>query len=50
VLTCEGSFELGYYAQRKPQGFAAQLQRGDVPDWLWRQADIGPFHVYKVQP
>ena len=50
VLTCEGSFELSYYAERKPQGFAAQLQRGEVPDWLRRQADIGPFHVYRVQP
>lgn len=49
VVTCEGSFELALYQQKAPKGFLAQLRRGDVPQWLRRQADIGPFQIYEVQ-
>ena len=49
LVTCDGSFELAHYAERRPHGFAALLQKGRVPDWLERQPDIGPFHVYRVK-
>ncbi len=49
LVTCEGSFELALYQQKAPKGFLAQLRRGDVPQWLRRQADIGPFQIYEVQ-
>ena len=49
LVTCEGSFELALYQQKAPKGFLAQLRRGDVPQWLHRQADIGPFQIYEVQ-
>lgn len=49
LVTCEGSFELALYQQKAPKGFLAQLRRGDVPQWLNRQADIGPFQIYEVQ-
>lgn len=49
LVTCEGSFELALYHQKAPNGFLAQLRRGDVPEWLRRKADIGPFQIYEVQ-
>lgn len=48
LVTCDGSFELNEYQVRNPQGFMAQLRRGDVPAWLVRQPDIGPFHIWRV--
>ncbi len=50
VLTCEGSFELAHYTARHPDGLAAMLHNGKVPDWLEREQDIGPFHIFKVRP
>lgn len=49
LVTCEGSFELALYQQKAPKAFLAQLRHGDVPQWLLRQADIGPFQIYEVQ-
>ena len=48
MLTCDGSFELEHYTERKPAGFAAQLRDGKLPNWLIQQPDIGPFHLYKT--
>jgi hypothetical protein len=48
VLTCDGSFELEHYAERKPTGFAAQLHDQKLPNWMVPQPDIGPFHLYKI--
>ena len=48
VLTCDGSFELEHYADRKPAGFAAQLRDHKLPNWLIQQPDIGPLHFYKI--
>ena len=48
VLTCDGSFELKHYAERKPAGFATQLRDGKLPNWLIQHPDIGPFHLYKI--
>lgn len=49
-ITCEGSFELRFYEREVPGGFGAQIRRGQVPDWLIRQPDIGPFHIWRFQP
>lgn len=49
LVTCDGSFELALYQHKAPKGFLAQLRRGDVPQWLRQQADIGPFQIYEVQ-
>ena len=47
-ITCDGSFELNIYEQRAPQGFWAQMKRGEVPAWLVRQPDIGPFQIWRT--
>jgi hypothetical protein len=49
-ITCEGSFELRVYEREVPDGFGAQMRRGQVPAWLVRQPDIGPFHIWRFQP
>jgi hypothetical protein len=49
VLTCDGSFELEHYIDRHPSGFAAQIQKQNLPSWLIPQPDIGPFHLFKVE-
>jgi uncharacterized membrane protein len=46
-ITCDGSFELRVYEQDAPQGFGAQIRRGQVPGWLVPVPDIGPFHVWR---
>jgi hypothetical protein len=48
VVICDGSFELAIYGQQFPQGFLARLRSGEVPAWLERQADIGPFQIFRV--
>jgi hypothetical protein len=48
LVTCPGSYELRFYANEAPAGFAAALDRGEVPRWLVPQADIGPFHIWRV--
>lgn len=47
-ITCDGSVELNIYEQRAPQGFWAQMKRGEVPAWLVRQPDIGPFQIWRT--
>jgi hypothetical protein len=49
-ITCQGSFELRVYEREVPNGFGAQMRRGQVPPWLVRQPDIGPFHIWRFQP
>ena len=34
LLTCGETKEMGNYRRRAPDGLAAALERGDVPDWL----------------
>lgn len=48
LITCDGSYELALYARKAPEGLLAQLRSGQVPAWLKRQADIGPFQIYAV--
>jgi len=48
LITCDGSYELALYARKAPQGLLAQLRGGQVPAWLKRQPDIGPFQIYAV--
>ncbi|MFN3450680.1 MAG: hypothetical protein ACK4ZE_00860 [Sphingorhabdus sp.] len=48
LITCDGSYELALYARKAPLGLLAQLRSGQVPAWLKRQADIGPFQIYAV--
>ncbi|MFN3619834.1 hypothetical protein [Sphingorhabdus sp.] len=50
VVICDGSYELALYARKAPDGLLAQLRAGDVPAWLRRQPDIGPFQIYEVAP
>jgi hypothetical protein len=50
LVICDGSFELAIYAKQFPHGFLAGLRRGRVPAWLDREADIGPFQVFRVDP
>lgn len=48
VVVCDGSYELAAYAQQAPDGMLAQLRAGNVPDWLERKPDIGPFQIFEV--
>lgn len=50
LVICDGSFELAIYNQKSPQGLLAHIKRGQVPAWLERQADIGPFQIFRVVP
>lgn len=50
VVICDGSYELALYARKAPDGLLGQLRAGDVPVWLQRQPDIGPFQIYEVAP
>jgi hypothetical protein len=50
LVTCDGSFELNEYQVRNPDGFIAQMRRGETPEWLVRQPDIGPFHIWRFAP
>jgi hypothetical protein len=48
LVTCEGSFELQLYYYRAPKGFGAQINKGQLPDWLVKDQRIGPFQIYRV--
>lgn len=48
VVVCDGSYELAAYTQQAPDGMLAQLRAGNVPDWLERKPDIGPFQIFEV--
>ncbi len=48
LVACNGSFELRIYAENAPQGFWARFSKGETFDWLVRQPDIGPYHVWQV--
>ncbi len=48
VVICEGSYELLLYARKAPEGMLARLRAGNVPNWLQRKSDIGPFQIFEV--
>ena len=48
LVMCDGSYELRDYRDRAPAGFAAQISRGNLPDWLVKDRVAGPFTVYRV--
>lgn len=48
LITCEGSNELHIYYNSAPQGFGAQVRRGELPKWLIQDRSIGPYKVFKV--
>lgn len=48
LVTCDGLYELRIYAKFAPAGFMAKLNQGEIPGWLERQQDIGPFHIYRT--
>ncbi|MGB5075854.1 MAG: hypothetical protein WBO17_00030, partial [Sphingorhabdus sp.] len=50
LVICDGSFELAIYEKRSPSGFLGSLRRGQVPSWLSREADIGPFQIFRIEP
>ena len=50
VLTCPNSSETTIFMSETPQGFYAQLERGQVPAWL-APVDLGtdsPFKLWRV--
>ncbi len=48
VVICDGSFELALYARKAPTGMLVQLRTGQLPAWLQRRPDIGPFQIFEV--
>ena len=48
VVICDGSYELLLYARKAPEGMLARLRAGNVPNWLQRKSDIGPFQIFEV--
>lgn len=50
VVVCSDLAEAGHYAKRAPNGFAASLAKGQVPDWLEPVAIDGPasFKIWRV--
>ncbi len=51
LLMCPGTEEMAVYAKASPNGLAARLQRGDIPDWLAPliAQQFGPFQLYKIR-
>ena len=49
MVICDGSYELALYARQAPDGMLAQLRAGNVPNWLHRKPNIGPFQVFEVK-
>ncbi len=51
LLICPGTEEMGVYAKAAPQGLAARLAGGDVPDWLvpLSLGSASPYRVYKIR-
>lgn len=54
VIICPGMGELARYAARSPEGVAANLLAGKVPDWLAPELEAGEgpvrLVVYRVRP
>jgi hypothetical protein len=50
VMTCAGLNETGALAARAPNGLAAELIRGEAPNWLKPLPRKGPFQVFVIQP
>ena len=50
LLTCPNSSTTTIFVSEAPKGFYAQLQRGQVPDWLTPVAlpEDSPFRMWKV--
>lgn len=48
VVICNGSFELALYARKAPTGMLVQMRAGQLPAWLQRRPDIGPFQIFEV--
>ncbi len=48
LVTCEGSYELQIYYARAPRGFGSQVRGGNLPNWLVKDHNVGPFNVYRV--
>ncbi|WP_201450213.1 hypothetical protein [Sphingobium yanoikuyae] len=49
LVMCARMNEMLLYAQSEPKGLAAQLSRGNVPDWLQPLPTKGPLRIYKVR-
>ena len=51
LLICPDTEEMGVYAKAAPNGLAARLVRGDVPDWLTPlRPDLArPYRVYAIR-
>lgn len=51
VAACSGNPETKFYAATEPDGFAATLAAGHVPDWLTPVGDTtGPVALYRLRP
>ena len=50
VALCPGNAESALFARRAPDGFAAILMRGEVPDWLeiMPETSSEPLRLYRV--
>ncbi|MET0248135.1 MAG: hypothetical protein ABW164_00225, partial [Sphingobium sp.] len=48
IVTCAGLAEDMQYARENPEGLAAMLARGRVPDWLEQVPVAAPLRLYKV--
>jgi len=49
LVMCARMNEMLLYAQSAPNGLAAQLSRGRIPDWLQPLPTKGPLRIYKVK-
>ncbi len=52
LMTCPNSSTTTIFMSEAPKGFYAQLERGDVPDWLTPipLPENSPFKIWKVAP
>lgn len=50
LVLCNHMNEMLIYAQVAPQGLAAQLSKGNIPDWLKPLPNKGLLKIYRVTP
>lgn len=50
LVTCPHGGEMSLYAHEYPDGFAARLERGEVPPGLRRMEASGPLAIFEIKP
>ncbi|MGB3929701.1 MAG: hypothetical protein WBL20_12145, partial [Sphingobium sp.] len=50
LLGCDSLSEVAAYRRAYPNGLAAMLARGTIPQWLEPLPTNGPLKIYRIRP